>query len=137
MSRQMARIQVAALFLVACGTGPEEEPVPVAPDRVTTRDGLYVLHLDAVPQPYVAGSESALTLLVTADDVPVEDVQVDVEPWMPDHGHGISPGPVVGPAVEGELLATWVFSMPGDWHLTLTVDGSDGQDEAKVAYVVQ
>lgn len=127
----------ATACLVACGPVPEDSAVPVAPDQVTTQDGLYELHLDANPQPYLAGEEAALTLLVLAKEEPVDAARVQVKPWMPDHGHGISPAPEVSAQGSGEYLAAWRFSMPGSWELTLTVDGVDGQDAAKVAYVVQ
>lgn len=130
-------LTMTLLTATACGPTPEEQSVPVAPDQVTTADGLYLLKLDAVPQPYVAGSDASLTVELLADGEAVDGALLNVKPWMPDHGHGISPGPEVTVQGAGRYEAAWVFSMPGYWELTLTVDADDGQDSAVVAYEVQ
>lgn len=122
---------------VACTPVPPTAPVPVDPARVRTTDGLYVVHLEARPRPLVAGEATTLTVEIEVDDLPVADTTLAVEPWMPDHGHGVSPAPTVAADLDGVHTATWTYSMPGRWELTLRVDGPDGQDHAKVGYDVQ
>jgi len=120
----------------ACAPIPPDAQVPLAPDAVDSRDGLYRLELEAVPQPYIAGRTAELYIEVASEGGLDPTAEVSVKPWMPDHDHGISPGPVVEVDGDGRLRAEWVFSMPGYWELTLQLDGVAGSDRAVVAYEV-
>lgn len=130
----------ASLVLVhaiqACTPVPPEAKVLVAPNSVDTLDGSFHLLLEAVPQPYVAGRNSVLMVMVESEGEVDSTASMTVQPWMPDHDHGISPGPTVTVAEDGRLQADWMFSMPGRWELTLDIDGAAGSDTVVVAYDV-
>jgi len=135
----MFRVLLSLVLLIAipaCGPVEPKDEVPVAPEAIDTRDGTFHLLLEAVPQPYVAGRDSALMVTVESEGEVDTTATMTVQPWMPDHDHGISPGPTVTATEDGRLQADWMFSMPGRWELTLDIDGEAGSDSVVVAYDV-
>lgn len=115
------------LALIACGTGSENAVDPGAASAgVLTDGGLYRLTLTPEPDPPVAG-DAALTILVEDPDdgAPIEGAAVEVEPWMPSMGHGVSDPPVIAEEGAGVYRATWEYSMPGTWEVVVTIDESD------------
>lgn len=115
---------------------PESSSVPVNPPTADSLAGLYTLELAPERDPFVAGDQSELHIVVTGEAGPTTSAALSLTPWMPDMGHGIAQAPeVVG---DGDAyLATWVFSMPGYWELTIDIDAEHGADQAVVAYDVE
>lgn len=115
----------AALF--ACA--PAE--VPLKPDMFSTDS--YTVHLTPSADPFLMGEEITLGMHVMQDDIGVAGLDVDVEPFMPDMGHGISTDVLITEMEMGMYEAAFTFSMAGHWELTLDVDG----ETAVVGYAVE
>ena len=128
--------------LVSCSTngdggsvcGDEERAEPF--EAGTTGDGvngtlsIRVDGSDPSP-PDLNQNDWTLTVLDTAGS-PLDGCTVEVDPWMPDHGHGSDS--VVGSAT-GEagqyLLEAIDLIMPGFWSVDVQADcGAAGSDHA-------
>jgi hypothetical protein len=119
------------LSLVGCATDNGSN------GSITTDAGLYDLLLEPSADPWTAGEPISLDVTVEHKGEPVEGATLFVEPWMPDHGHGISDPPSVRELGNGTYQASWAFSMPGAWELTIDVQAEPGSDTAVVRYDVQ
>ena len=80
---------------------------------------------------------TTMRMAITSDDLPLDLLFVQVEPWMPEHGHGVNEPPVVTVASDGTFVAEWSYSMPGLWEVTIEIEGEPGVDAAVVAYDVE
>lgn len=109
---------VILLGLAACA--PEGE---VATFAGTSDDG-RVDYLLTFPEAPVVGEVSPTVELSTPSGEPYEGGALEVEPFMPEHGHGPSDPPVVEERGAGEWTATWTFPMAGSWDVTLRVGGA-------------
>ena len=94
---------------------------------------VQVSFVDALPAPPERG-DNTWRVAITQDGAPLPDVDVEVEPYMPDHMHGTSIAAHVTAAdAPGEYVIEPVnMFMPGLWqvHLYLSLpDGSDDQVE--------
>ncbi len=86
--------------------------------------GTFSVRLDAVdPWPLVKGENTLTVTVVDAAGNPVTDATLTLKPFMPDHGHGSSIIPLVGPTkADGSIEIDHVNTfMPGIWQLTFTV----------------
>lgn len=123
-------MQIFFAALLACASND----VPLNPEMVSTDS--YMVHLTPSSAPFSMGEEVTLGMHVTQEDAGVAGLTVDVEPFMPDMGHGISTGVVITEMEMGDpgmYEATFTFSMAGYWELTLDVDG----ETAIVGYDVE
>ncbi|MCA9488668.1 MAG: FixH family protein [Myxococcales bacterium] len=107
--------------LLACAE-PQTETIPAVFEG-TSEDGVVTWVLDFGTDPIVGDAEVVLTQSI--DGLPLE-VEPAIEPWMPDHGHGVSEPPVVEDLGGGEYAATWTWSMAGAWEVRLEADGHEG-----------
>lgn len=83
--------------------------------------------VDSNPAPPDKGNNTWTLELADPGGAPVDDVTIEVEPFMPDHGHGTTVPAAVTPMGDGvyELDPVNLF-MPGLWEITLrAVDGDD------------
>ncbi|MEN0063653.1 MAG: FixH family protein [Myxococcota bacterium] len=135
---------VLFLGLVAC----DEEPAPAAEQwtvdctgaqafqlgmTVTSPAGVTVALEDAAPAPLDVG-DNAWTLSVTdAGGAPLTGLTPLVRPWMPLHGHGVSPTHYPGEEVADGVYQVEIFDviMPGLWEFH--VELNDQGDEATFA----
>jgi hypothetical protein len=117
---------LSLLWLAACGgSAPLDGPQ------------LYEVSTTLVPAQHVAGEAVSVELVIALDGAPELGATVDVEPWMPDHGHGVSDPPVTVEDGDGHYTATWTYPMSGAWELQYRVDGSAGVDSWTEALDVQ
>ncbi|MCK6537075.1 MAG: FixH family protein [Polyangiaceae bacterium] len=122
---------VAALALAvlpACGSDPE----PVARDlaHVTSGKGQFSAAFTPHPDPPTTGDNALDITLRDAHGSPVEGATLQIEPWMPGHGHGSPVVPEIGELGGGSYHATQIdFIMPGYWELTVAVTAHDVRDE--------
>ena len=124
---------IVASTVLACagdGTGPQS-------GTISSDGGLYLLDVQMSPDPPVAGP-ATLTVTVTeaATDQVVGDASLAVDPWMPEHGHGLSEAPVVD-GQAGVFTASFAYTMPGAWELRFDLDGSPGADTAAMSVEVE
>ena len=76
--------------------------------------------------------------LMDMSDAPMPSATLmDVEPFMPDHGHGSQEVPVMGDtSADAEVgVSNIYFQMPGVWTVTFTVDDGTGATD-KVTFGV-
>ena len=90
--------------------------------------GLYegsqgvVFDLGIDPDPPQAG-EVELIMEISQDDQPIEEATIEVEPWMPAHGHGANTEAVVHEVGDGVYeVDDLSFSMPGHWELAIDLE---------------
>lgn len=110
------------LALLACTDAQTEEGPSVF--EGASDDGAVSWVLDFGAAPAVGATEATLTQ-TDADGAPME-VTPSVEPWMPEHGHGVAAPPVVEELGGGVYVATWTWSMSGAWEVLLDADGHEG-----------
>lgn len=133
----------AALTSVGCSgpvqldgsdTGPTSACTGAAPFVVgmeaTTDLGDHVVRIQsAVPSPPDVGDNRWVLELVDDGGNAVMGAPVRVRPWMPLHGHGLSPRTYAGEDLgDGRYqVATFDLIMPGTWEFTvdITEDGSE------------
>ena len=97
--------------------------------------GVAVALERAVPGPPEKGDNEWELSIRDADGEPLEDLELVVSPFMPDHGHGSPVDPVVAPDDEpGSYLVTMVFNMGGFWEVTLSMSDADGAQLDEVAF---
>lgn len=84
-----------------------------------------VLKLKFDPDPPAVG-EVDLTMEVTVDDAPLEGADLELEPWMPAHGHGSNTVPSITHLNDGLYgVDDLTFSMAGHWELEVDVEWDD------------
>ncbi|MDX2052670.1 MAG: FixH family protein [Polyangiaceae bacterium] len=79
--------------------------------------------LELAPEVPTKGDNRWTIELLDTQQAPLENPEIQVTPFMPQHGHGTGVKAVVA---KGEVLGTWIVSpvnlwMPGLWEVKLTV----------------
>lgn len=113
-------------LLVACAQQPETNAL-----LLTTEGGSFDVEVSFTPDPPAVGEVTMTLAVVDANGAPAE-AAVAVDPWMPEHSHGVADPPVVTSTEPGVYTATWVCPMAGEWQLTIDVD--DDTAVADVAF---
>ena len=127
------------LGLMACGSDEDETTAYTGDGEVVTQNNLYHLKLVSAPYPHQAGQVQLSIQLSDNQNnqTPVTGATLQVTPLMPDMGHGINEDVQATESGNGDYLATWSYSMAGQWELTLDVDASMGTDKVIVTYDVE
>jgi len=148
----------AAVSLLATACGGEDEPEPepqpksICEDFETPYDDIKIGLVKAgdkelvqvelvtlTPAKPTEDEENTWTVkLMDMSDAPMPDAQImEVQPFMPDHGHGSQELPMIGDVnADGEVDVTNIyFQMPGVWTVTFTVDDGSGATD-KVTFGV-
>ncbi len=120
-------VAVAGLiFASACGD-PDEQPSMAS--GVFEGDNGLVVEATLSPDPPQVG-EVDMEMELSVDGQLPEEVEVDVEPWMPSHDHGSNTDAVVSEEKPGRFVVEdLTFSMAGIWELRVAVDWDGGADE--------
>ncbi len=136
----------------SCQREHEDEDEPVVRDcSVEMRDDTYALGLSrtgawaqvefvgAEPAPPSRGDNTWTVRVLDPSGVARDDLDIDVEPYMPDHTHGstvrceVEPGPERGTYV----LTPLNLFMPGLWDVTLRMEADDlGEDAVKFTFCI-
>jgi hypothetical protein len=99
----------------------------------TTPSGRTVKLMSASPTPPDVGDNAWTLEVLDAAGAPEEGLQLELLPWMPLHGHGLSP-PTYGSTEAGGgtyELETFDLIMPGLWQFTIDAGIATGEpDEA-------
>lgn len=100
---------------------------------------LDVVMADADPSVPFRGDNAWTLMLTDASGMPVEQVTLEIRPWMPDHGHGTPVEAEVSDLGGGEYLVEPVnLFMAGLWEVTFSFDMVDGtSDEVMIAVCVE
>lgn len=92
----------------------------------TTSSGMAVSLSESDPSPPARTDNAWLLMLTDEDDQPLTNVNVSLDPQMPDHGHGVPRRPVVTELGEGRYEATPVsLFMPGYWTVEVALQVDD------------
>ncbi|MBX2801491.1 MAG: FixH family protein [Myxococcales bacterium] len=130
--------------LVACsGDGVDLEPpglttdctgaeVFVAGMQTESEQGHMVSLMTAAPAPPDVG-DNTWTISISDDSGPVTGLPLVVRPWMPLHGHGLSPATYAGTDNGDGTYDIEMFDviMPGLWEFN--VDLAPGEEPSDVA----
>lgn len=128
---------VLLAFAVGCGDVDDNDDNGDTASGVYETDDGMVLDLQFDPDPPQAG-EVDLMMDITLDGEAVEDADIEIEPWMPSHGHGANTDPVVHHQGDGHYhVDDLSFSMAGPWELTFDIEYNDEQTGVVVDVEVQ
>lgn len=114
------------------------------------RDDVYVLGLskrgawadvvfvDALPAPPRRGDNEWTVRVTDQQGAPLPDLEIEVDPFMPDHFHGTSIRCEVhdGDAPGEYLLTPLNLFMPGLWEVTLFLSDAERQDQVVFSFCV-
>lgn len=113
-------------FTTSCAGAADYTPGMSAMTDVGSHE---VRLVDVTPEPPDV-EENTWTIEVLDDQgTPVSGLSVRVRPWMPLHGHGISPRYYAG-ADQGDgtyTIDTFRLTMPGTWEFFVDVAGDDSE----------
>ncbi|WP_308916682.1 FixH family protein [Jannaschia sp. LMIT008] len=124
-----------AIFVLLAASGPL---VGAEPLGATSVDGRYrvVLSGDLADAPIGPFLEYDFAL-TDARGVRVDGAVVTIDGGMRHHGHGLPTTPQVEALGDGRYRIVGLrFSMPGAWHIVLTVRTEEGMDRAEIEFVL-
>ena len=119
------------------GGGGAEATFPAEPlATVVTDQGLSIEVRTAPEQPPTRGVIDVELVVNDADGKPVDGLDLAVQPWMPQMGHGASTKPSIEAMGGGHYVVSKVaFFMPGQWELRTSIAGSTN-DSATVNFQI-
>lgn len=93
---------------------------------VKTADGTLSIAVRTAPdQPPARGLVTVEYVVTDADGKPVDGLDLSVQPWMPEMGHGASTKPTIDARGAGHYVVSDVaFFMPGRWELRTAIAGA-------------
>ncbi len=119
----------AGAVFVSCDT--ETRATPYQPGMQVTSAAtppvFMIKLLESNPGPPVKGTNTwDIEVDEAATGTPLDGLDINVTPWMPDHGHGTSMPVVVTPTGSGGryTLAPVFLRMSGFWQVKLTIVGT-------------
>jgi hypothetical protein len=135
----IALLLIALLLLAGCGSGGANTSATADGEQASS-SGLYTVQWSSESGEVPLNTLHSWTLHVEdSDGAPVANAQVAVDGGMPAHDHGLPTQPSVraGDAAGDYLLEGLKFQMPGEWVITVTIDGPAGADEAILPLIVK
>ena len=137
-----------SLLLLGCGAessgsagaggGGSETTFPSdALATLKTDHGALSFEVRTAPaQPPKRGLFSVEIVATDADGKPVDGLDLAVQPWMPEMGHGASTKPSIEAMGDGHYVVSNVaFVMPGRWELRTSIAGAV-KDSATVPFQI-
>ena len=107
---------------------------------VPTDEGRFdLLFVAATPDPPDEGNNDWVLQITDQAGTPV-DAEVIVTPWMPAHGHGVSPPDYVSQATDtmGEVeIPAFDLIMPGTWEFRISVTADGATDTAAPSFCIE
>ncbi|MEP7122245.1 MAG: FixH family protein [Byssovorax sp.] len=102
-----------------------------------TDHGALTLEVRTAPQQPPARGLSTVELVATdAAGKPVDGLELAVQPWMPEMGHGASTKPSIEAKGDGHYVVSHVACvMPGRWELRTSIAGAV-HDSATVTFQI-
>lgn len=146
-----APLLAAALLLLSCSSDPAPAPPPAAFCASDPRVSAFSLGLQAAcpdgklrvdlvtaaPDPVVQGVNNWVIEVRDGSGQPVDGATIDVQPTMPDHGHGSPTSTTVTPKGGGQYALDGInLSMRGVWLITLDVTAGALTDTASYTFCV-
>jgi hypothetical protein len=139
------RYTAVMALIIGCTGVPDVQPVPTcgAPGDTFTAGMVLqgttfsVTLIDADPAPPDRGVNNWV-LQITDDGTSVTSLDVQISPFMPEHGHGTSPLQFDA-EVDGDtfLVGPMDLFMSGLWEFTVTMDDGVSTDEVVWTFCVE
>ena len=99
---------------------------------VVSDNGAFVLDLIPKVSMNLVGLNRYEIILADEQGIAVEQAQITMIPWMPDHGHGTDREPVITPMGNGVYeVDDVVYTMPGLWHLNVEISTDSMTDNVR------
>ncbi len=133
----MIRFLLVSLLLCACSDNQEAAVPDATPDcsldsraqvfsagmSAMADDGVQVVLVSALPAPPVRFDNEWSVQILDAQGEALDVTELQVEPFMPDHGHGTPEPPM---PVAGQELGDWEMGpfdlwMPGIWEVRFAI----------------
>ena len=114
-------------FLLGCAQ--LADPV-LASGELASDEGLYDIAHTHLPDPPEVGE--AQVLLEVSADGPLDDLALELEPWMPAHDHGLSDPVDLVDLGDGRWEASFAYTMSGTWELRVSLSSALGDDIATI-----
>lgn len=125
---------------VSCAQETRAEAYVAGMEKVGT-NGIKVALLESTPTPPSKGNNEWRIQVMDSSDDPLSGLTIDVNPDMPDHGHGpgIFPGITEIDGASGEyMLAPVRLWMPGYWEIDIAVsDSAELSDSVKFKVCIE
>lgn len=122
-----------------CDADPRAEAY-VAGMTQQSQEGRFALQLlQSDPAPPAKGDNTWDIRLLDATGASLDGATIDVQPFMPDHGHGTSLDAVVVPASSGKgeySISPVNLWMPGLWQVTLHVEAAELSDDVVLGFCI-
>lgn len=118
-------------FVSLCAATPDIDTY--SPDIVRTGEQFKLMLISAAPAPWDVGDNDWTLKVEDLDGNALDDALVRITPYMPDHGHGVSPPHYSGIAQgSGGLYDVDTFNliMPGFWEMTVEISTSGSAGES-------
>ena len=134
MSRNLKQFGELTLFILvflACGSDGSSEDYQ---DQygVVSDHGVFVLDLIPKVSLNLVGRNRYEINLADRQGKPLDQAQITIIPWMPDHGHGTDREPSISPMGNGVYeVDDVVYTMPGLWHLNVEISTASMFDNAR------
>jgi len=121
------------------GDAPELDTYEAGGITKATDDGHFMVTLVADPEPPAKGFNTWRLMVMSHEDMElVEEADVIIEPWMPEHEHGSDSEAVVEEKGSGEYTSSTVeLQMLGVWDTTVTISHGDTTDEVHFVFEVE
>lgn len=120
-----------------CTTETRADTYVAGLEKVSPTVGYKVRLMDSVPAPPQKGDNTWMIQVVDSGDAPVTGADVEVTPFMPDHGHGTpittDVTEMTGGNYEGKPVNLW---MPGLWEVTVEVTKDAQMDEVVFSFCI-
>lgn len=115
---------LATFVITACGGSD----APWVRDEVS-ESGNVVVHAESDPAVPRVGDNTVFLSLSDPDGVAITGASIEVEPWMPHHGHGTEAVPVAEELGDGDYkVGNVVYTMSGMWELRTEVQAPDVEE---------
>ncbi len=120
--------------IISCANDPRAEPYVPNMSQPGNAGVLTFTLVSASPAPPALGDGNLWTLkVVDANGQSVPDVTFSlIQTWMPDHGHGSTPGVAMSNGDGTYAISNLYFFMPGLWQITFNAQLPSGADAAPV-----
>ncbi len=139
----MKRLLLCLLLASACAA-PSSEPEEAAEPAwrvATSRAGMFTAEWRPVPAPIPVNEPFELEVRLyegAETKVPIEDAEVFINAWMPDHGHGMLREPRSEARGDGTYrVKGMLLHMDGFWQLFIDVVRDGISERAEFDVIVE
>ena len=129
--RQFGALTLFIVMFLGCGSDGSSEDYQGQYD-VVSDNGAFVLDLIPKVSVNLVGLNRYEINLADRQGMPLDQAQITIIPWMPDHGHGTDREPSISPMGNGVYeVGDVVYTMPGLWHLNVEISTASMSDNAR------